>query len=324
MSASAAQLVCPFSILGCPETFTQRQKQIDHTNGHKEAYGSDADLWCEVVLQAGLDALDADWGVCGLLIPNTAHGRKKHLDGCELCREEVAGAVRREQGGNDSAFGALSGLTTQSLGATVAHSDVTIGSLRLTARDCGWLADSHSNVCFYMSCADGSTTDALALKQRLARLAMVLAQARRHAGDAHRPVPDYAAPNCKADELVFLAFALLEGPLCVVDTVASAGSAILYTSPAKRAGNVTFVLSLPEHFQRLDGPDTTVDQLLAAAQRADPARPAAGLAPRRCCCCCGPGSSPPWQAEAAATHEGTRPQGPPASEAARPRATPAH
>ncbi len=46
-------------------------------------YGSDADLWCEVVLQAGLDALDADWGVCGLLIPNTAHGRKKHLDGCE-------------------------------------------------------------------------------------------------------------------------------------------------------------------------------------------------------------------------------------------------
>ena len=108
-SASVASLACPFGTLGCLETFTQRQKQIDHTNGHKEAYGSDADLWCEVVLQAGLDALDADWGVCGLLIPNTAHGRKKHLDGCELCREEVAGAVRREHGGNESAYYALAG-----------------------------------------------------------------------------------------------------------------------------------------------------------------------------------------------------------------------
>ncbi len=93
-------------------------------------------------------------------------------------------------------------------------------------------------------------------------------------------MPDYPAPNRKADDLVFLAFALLEGPLCVVDTVASAGTAILYTAPNKRAGNVTFVFSLPEHLQQLDGPDTTVVQLLAAAQQADPVRPAAGLAPR--------------------------------------------
>jgi hypothetical protein len=115
-------------------------------------------------------------------------------------------------------------------------------------------------------------------------------------------VLDYAAPNCKADELVFLAFALLEGPLCVVDTVASAGSAILYTSPAKRAGSVTFVLSLPEHFVRLDGPDTTVDQLLAAAQQADPARPAAGLAPR---------PRPATAAAAAAAGLAARPRGRP-------------
>jgi hypothetical protein len=47
--------------LGRGETFTQRQKQIDHTNGHKEAYSTDADLWCEVVFQAGLDALDSSW-----------------------------------------------------------------------------------------------------------------------------------------------------------------------------------------------------------------------------------------------------------------------
>ena len=191
-----------------------------------------------MVLQAGLDALDASWGVCGLLIPNTAHGRSKHLAACTACSEEVAGAVRREKGGNDSAFGALGGLTTQSLGVAVAYSDVSIGSLRLTARDCGWLAGTHSNVCFYMSCADGSTGDALALKQRLAGHAKVLARARRHALNAHLPVPDYAAPNSKADELVFLAFALLEGPLCVVDTVASAGSAILYTVPAKRTGEL--------------------------------------------------------------------------------------
>ncbi len=44
---------------------------------------------------------------------------------------------------------------------------------------------------------------------------MVLARARRHAGDAHLPHVDYLARNCKADELVFLAFALLEGPHCV-------------------------------------------------------------------------------------------------------------
>ncbi len=31
---------------------------------------------------------------------------------------------------------------------------------------------------------------------------------------------------------------------------------------------------------RLDGPDTTVDQLLAAASQAGPSLPAAGLAPR--------------------------------------------
>ncbi len=67
-------------------------------------------------------------------------GRSKHLDACAACSEEVAGAVRREQGGNDSAFGALDGLTTLSLGATVAYSDVTVGALRLTARDWTGLA----------------------------------------------------------------------------------------------------------------------------------------------------------------------------------------
>jgi hypothetical protein len=120
----------------------------------------------------------------GFWSPTRPMAAKKHLDSCIACREEVAGAVRRQQGGNDSAFGALSGLTTQSLGAAVAHSNVSIGSLQLSARDCGWLADSHSNVCFYMSCADGNTGDALALKQRLAGLAMVLAQARRRLLDS--------------------------------------------------------------------------------------------------------------------------------------------
>ena len=104
--------------------------------------------------------------------------------------------------------------------------------------------------------------------QRLAGHAKVLALARRHALNRQLPVPDYPARSCKADELVFLAFALLVGPLGVVDTVASAGTAILYSAP-ERAGNVTFVLNLPEHFQRLDmdGPLLTVDHLLAAAAR---------------------------------------------------------
>ncbi len=99
-------------------------------------------------MHAGPDALGTSWGACGLLVPNTAHGRGKHFDACAACSEKVAAAVRREQGGNDSAFGALGGLTTQSLGAAVAYSTVTIGSLLLTARDFGWLEDTHSNVCF--------------------------------------------------------------------------------------------------------------------------------------------------------------------------------
>ncbi len=85
-----------------------------------------------------------------------------------------------------------------------------------------------------LSAADGSTTDALALKQRLAGHAKVLAQARRHAGDAHLPLVDYLARSCKADELVFLAFAMLEGPICVVDTVVSVGSTP--RRPSARAG----------------------------------------------------------------------------------------
>jgi hypothetical protein len=85
------------------------RRLIDHVNGHRDGLG--ADLWAEVVMQAGPDALDASWGACVLLVPNTAHGRRKHLDACVACTEEVAGAVRREPGGIDSAFGALAGLT---------------------------------------------------------------------------------------------------------------------------------------------------------------------------------------------------------------------
>ncbi len=135
------------------------QKLIEHTNGLKDAY--DSDLWAEVVLQAGLDAT---WGACGFLIPNTQYGRSVHLSKCEACSTQVAGEARRDHGGNDSAFIALGGLTTQSLDVNLQSADVAIGSLRLRGKDCGWLADAHSNVCFYMSCADGNPGDALALK----------------------------------------------------------------------------------------------------------------------------------------------------------------
>ena len=155
------------------------------------------------------------WCACGLLFPDTKHGREKHLRVCERASAEVGADVRqRRDAGNDSAFsGALAGIMTQSLGVTVDGSDVTIGSLQLTARDCGWMAGSHSNVCFYMSCTDGNTTDALALKQRLASVATALAQARRHALDQDR-LPDFCALSRKAEEDVFLAFAMRVGPIC--------------------------------------------------------------------------------------------------------------
>ena len=67
----AAPLVCPFVCLGCSVGFSQLQRLIDHVNGHRDGLG--ADLWAEVVMQAGPDALGASWGACGLLlVPNTA------------------------------------------------------------------------------------------------------------------------------------------------------------------------------------------------------------------------------------------------------------
>ena len=103
-------------------------------------------LWAELVAQA---ELKVHWCACGLLFPDTKHGRGKHLRVCERASAEVGADVRqRRDTGNDSAFsGALAGIMTQSLGVTVDGSDVTIGSLQLTARDCGWMAGSHSNVC---------------------------------------------------------------------------------------------------------------------------------------------------------------------------------
>ena len=106
---------------------------------------------------------------CGLLFPDTQHGREKQLRTCEGASSEVATHVRREreQGGNESAFsGALAGLTTQSMGVIVSGSDVVIGALRFTARDCCWVAGSHSNVCFYRSCTDGNTTDVTTRRAR--------------------------------------------------------------------------------------------------------------------------------------------------------------
>ena len=171
-----APLRCPFSCLGCSFTSTQLQRLVDHVNTHRKDIDDGGLLWVELITQA---KLNAHWCACGLLFPDTQHGRAKHLDVCESASAEVAADMRqRRDTGNDSAFsGALAGLTTQSLGAVMSGSDVTIGTLQLTARDCGSLAGSHSNVCFYMSCADGNTTDALALKQRLARLATALATA---------------------------------------------------------------------------------------------------------------------------------------------------
>jgi hypothetical protein len=112
---------------------------------------------------------------------------------------------------------------------------------------------------------------------------MTLAEERRHNLNARLPVPDYGALHCKADKLVFLAFALLVGPICVVDTNTSASRALLYTVPAMRAGCVTFVYYVPEYFQQLVGPSTTCDELCSVASEVASPRPVTNLAPRPAC-----------------------------------------
>jgi hypothetical protein len=63
-----------------------------------------------------------------MLFPNKSHGRAKHLDSCSLRREEVAGVVRRERDGNESAFtGSVAGLITQSLNVSIHGGSVTVG-----------------------------------------------------------------------------------------------------------------------------------------------------------------------------------------------------
>ncbi len=46
-------------------------------------------------MQAAPDAQDASWGACGVLVPNTAYSRSKHLDACAACSEVVAGNSTR-------------------------------------------------------------------------------------------------------------------------------------------------------------------------------------------------------------------------------------
>ncbi len=84
-------------------------------NEHRDGLGDD--LWAEVVMQAGPDALDASWGACGLLIPSTAAASTWPF--AHLQRGGGWGGPVRA-GGSDSAFGALGGLTTQSLETAVA------------------------------------------------------------------------------------------------------------------------------------------------------------------------------------------------------------
>ena len=124
----------------CKFTSPQLQRLVDHVNTHRDDIDDGGLLWAELITQA---QLKVHWCVCGLLFPDTQHGREKHLRTCERASAEVATHVRseREQGGNESAFsGALAGLTTQSMGVIVSGSDVVIGAPRFTARDCGWVA----------------------------------------------------------------------------------------------------------------------------------------------------------------------------------------
>ena len=130
-----------------------------------------------MVLQAGRNV---HWCVCGDFFADSPHGRKAHLKTCAQGRAEVD---EFNSGANASAHGgALAGLAAQSLDMVMHDSEVAIGALRLRRKECGWLAGGHSNICFYLSCTDGNASEALALKKRLAALAVVIGRARRLAG----------------------------------------------------------------------------------------------------------------------------------------------
>ena len=272
-SETGHALTCPLAPFDCKFTTRQLKKWADHVNTHKAHF--DHGLWSEMVLQAGRNV---HWCVCGDFFADSPHGRKEHLKTCQPGSAEVA---EFDSGVNASAHGGvLAGLASQALDMVASGSEVAIGALQLRRKDCGWLAGGHSNICFYLSCTDGITSEALTLKTRLAALAGVIGRARRHAG-VGPPCPDFAAPNTKAAEEVYLAFAVLIGPICVVtDTAAAAGRAVLYTTPGKTGGDVTFVFYEPEHFQRLTGPPTTLDQLRSAATMLGPPLPGPSARPR--------------------------------------------
>ena len=71
----------------CKFTSPQLQRLVDHVNTHRDDIDDGGLLWAELITQA---QLKVHWCVCGLLFPDTQHGREKHLRTYEGASAEVA------------------------------------------------------------------------------------------------------------------------------------------------------------------------------------------------------------------------------------------
>ena len=273
-------LLCALAGFGCTVTCprSQLQRWVEHANTHSRDFDDDGALWAGLVFAACEEKkLAAEPCVCGLFYPSTQHGRRTHRAVCAAASGQDA-ADSALGGAHASAYsGAFAGITTQGFGADVRESEVAIGALLLRAVERGATAGAHSLACFYLSCRSGDPVEAIALKDLIADAASALARARKPGCGK-----SFAGLSMMAEEEVFLAFALLVGPLCVVHTAARAGpQGVLYLAPGKTDGPVTFVLYRPGHFQELDGRPTSVEQLRSAATQMGPPLPPRRAAARR-------------------------------------------
>ena len=80
-SAPQPQIACPLAGSGCTTTHakSQLQRWVDHANSHRTDSDDGGAQWAGLVAAACRDAgLDVGACTCGLIFPNTKHGRKKH------------------------------------------------------------------------------------------------------------------------------------------------------------------------------------------------------------------------------------------------------
>ena len=80
-TAAQPQIACPLAGSGCTTTHpkSQLQRWVDHANSHRTDSDDGGAQWAGLVAAACRDAgLDVGACTCGLIYPNTKHGRSKH------------------------------------------------------------------------------------------------------------------------------------------------------------------------------------------------------------------------------------------------------